>query len=351
MTEQQPAGVFPRCLRAMLDLDQYAFRGLHPDVFLGAASDRYAGWLGQVYTADRYAGRLTRRTHKVGGKSYVEQVLPVDSVSEYYEHFGLVELDFTFYRPLAAADGKPTQTYSLLQQYRQFLQDDDRIILKVPQVVFAQKLYRAGDFIDNPDYLSPDLFRRQFYEPADDLFGPLLVAMVFEQEYQKQGQRMDAAEFAQELGRFFRMVPIDSRYHVELRTESYLSKPVFEVLQEFGIGQVLSHWTWLPSLNRQFALAGRRFFNSGGQCVVRLMTPRRVRYENAYAMAYPFDQLVNGMLDPQMLEETVQLMHTAIREKIQINIVVNNRSGGNAPQIAKQIAGRFIESQTSDGRN
>ncbi|HBD10051.1 MAG TPA: hypothetical protein DCZ69_17505, partial [Syntrophobacteraceae bacterium] len=91
MTEQQPAGVFPRCLRAMLDLDQYAFRGLHPDVFLGAASDRYAGWLGQIYTAERYQGRITQRTKVVGDVPFTEAVLPVDSVAEYFEHFPVLE--------------------------------------------------------------------------------------------------------------------------------------------------------------------------------------------------------------------------------------------------------------------
>jgi uncharacterized protein YecE (DUF72 family) len=330
-----------------LDLDRFVFRGLHPDVFLGTASDRYAGWLGQIYTPERYAGHITRRTHKVGGKSYVEQVLPVESVAEYYQHFPVVELDFTFYRPLLDANGKPTQTFQVLQHYRQFLQDDDRIILKVPQVVFAQKLYRAGQVVENPDYLQPALFLRQFYEPAVELFGSLLTAMVFEQEYQRQGQRTDAVEFAQQLGQFFRAVPADARYQMEVRTESYLVEPVFNVLQQYGVGQVLSHWTWLPPLNRQFARSGRRFFNSGRQCVVRLMTPRRVRYEDAYARAHPFDQLVEGPQDPLMVEETVQLMHTAIREKIEINIIVNNRAGGNAPLIAQQIAGRFLESQAS----
>ena len=34
--------------------DQFQFRDLHPLVSLGAASDRYAGWLGQIYSERRY---------------------------------------------------------------------------------------------------------------------------------------------------------------------------------------------------------------------------------------------------------------------------------------------------------
>jgi len=331
------------------DIDKFQFRGLHPDVFLGTASDRYAGWLGQIYTPERYVGRITKRSHDVGGKTFAEEVLPVESVAEYFDHFRVVELDFTFYRPIADSAGKPTQTHQILRQYRQHLRESDRIILKVPQVVFAQKLRRGSGFTANPDYLQPDLFIRQFYEPATDLFGSLLTAMVFEQEYQRQSDRREPLDFARDLHAFFGAIPPDQRYQVELRTESYLAAPVFEVFRKYRVGQVLSHWTWLPPLQRQFDLAGRTFLNSGGQSVVRLMTPRNIRYEDAYARAHPFNRQVDGMMNVRMLEETVQLMHTAIREQVQINIIVNNRAGGNAPVIAQHIAGRFLESSLNPG--
>ena len=97
---------------------------------------------------------------------------------------------------------------------------------------------------------------------------------------------------------FFEAAPPDQRYHVEFRTESYLSKAIFAVLENFGVGQVLSHWTWLPPLAAQFTKAGGRFFNSGRQAIIRLMTPLGTRYEDAYAKAFPFDRLVEGMLSP-----------------------------------------------------
>ena len=81
-------------------LDKFQFRNLHPQVLIGTASDRYAGWLGQIYSQDRYQGRITKRTKIIGGKSFIEEVLPVDSVAEYFEHFTVLEIDFIFYRPL-----------------------------------------------------------------------------------------------------------------------------------------------------------------------------------------------------------------------------------------------------------
>jgi uncharacterized protein YecE (DUF72 family) len=338
------AGMATTPTNTTLDVDTFRFRGLHPDIYLGTASDRYAGWLGQIYTPERYVGRITRRTNTVGGKAFVEEVLPVESVAEYFEHFRVVELDFTFYRPILDGTGKPTRTMHILQQYRRFLGEGDRVILKVPQLVFAQKLRRTAGFVSNPDYLQPDVFVRQFYEPAVDLFGASLAGMVFEQEYQRKEDRREPDQFARELELFFAAVPLDSRYHVELRTESYLVDPVFDIFKNYGVGQVLSHWTWLPPLKVQFARAGHNFFNSARQCVVRLMTPRNVRYEDAYARAHPFNRQVDGMMDSKMVEETVQIMHTAIREQVQVDLIANNRSGGNAPLIVQQIARRFLES-------
>lgn len=126
------------------DLEKFRFRGLHPRVFIGTTTDRYAGWIGQIYSKERYQARISRRTHTVGGKSFVEEVLPIDSVGEYFEHFPVLEIDFTFYRPLLEKDGRPTQNYHVLREYRKYLGEEDQLVLKVPQLIFAQKLRRGG---------------------------------------------------------------------------------------------------------------------------------------------------------------------------------------------------------------
>ena len=89
-------------------IEKFQFRNLHPKILMGTASDRYAGWIGQIYTKQRYEGRISRRTNIVGGKSFVEETLPVESVEEYFEHFRVLEIDYTFYSFLMNEDGKPT---------------------------------------------------------------------------------------------------------------------------------------------------------------------------------------------------------------------------------------------------
>ncbi|MCK8600116.1 DUF72 domain-containing protein [Desulfoferrobacter suflitae] len=324
------------------DIERYRFRNLHPNVLIGTASDRYWGWLGQIYTPEKYQGRITKRTNKVGGKTFPEEVLPVDSVKEYFEHFGVLEIDYTFYRPLLDEKGEPTQTHRVLAAYREYIRDRDSVVLKVPQLVFAQKLKRGNRFVENDSYLDPDVFTRQFYRPAVKILGKSMAGLIFEQEYQRKDERISAKEMGMQLDAFFSKIPKDTRYHIELRTASYLDRAVFEVFAKHGVGQVLSHWTWLPPLRRQFAKAGRRFFNSGKQAIVRLMTPRDVRYEDAYAKAHPFDKIVDGMLSREMIEDTAVLMHAAVKRDVRMNVIINNRAGGNAPMIAQRIAGSFI---------
>jgi len=322
-------------------LEKFIFRDIHPKIQIGTASDRYAGWIGQIYTKGRY--EISSRSNRVGGKSFKEEVLPVESIKEYFQHFSVLEIDFTFYRPLLDGDLQPTQNYHVLQTYRKYLRENDRIILKVPQVIFAQKLWRGGALIENNDYLNAEIFTHQFYEPAVDILGDLLIGFIFEQEYQRKKERISPKEYVEGLDSFLRAIPKDKRYHIETRTDSYHIKSYFEVLQNHGVGNVLSHWTWLPPLRKQFLKSDKLFYNSGKQSIVRLLTPLRMRYEEAYMHAFPFDKMVEGMMKPQMIADTIEIMKEGIKDGACINVIVNNRAGGNAPLIAKEIAKTILE--------
>jgi uncharacterized protein YecE (DUF72 family) len=324
------------------DIENFRFRNLDPNIFLGMASDRYAGWIGQIYTEERYEGRISRRTKKIRGKSYLEKTLPVESVQEYFGHFPLLEIDYTFYSPLLDKDGKPTQTFYTLKRYRQYMGQNDRVILKVPQAISARKIHRGGRYDENSTYLNAELFIKQFYEPAIEILGKIFRGMIFEQEYQRKNERVPVKKLAEDLDGFFEAIPEDTRYHIELRTEAYLSPPVFKVLGRHGVGQVLSHWTWLPALKKQLMKAEDRVFNSGNQRLIRLMTPIGMRYEDAYAKAHPFDKPIDGMLQPGMVDETADFMRQAAEKGVFTNIIINNRAGGNAPIIAQRVVEQFL---------
>ena len=54
----------------------FLFRDLDPNILIGTASDRYAGWISQIYSEGRYEKGITRRSHKVGDKTFNEETLP-----------------------------------------------------------------------------------------------------------------------------------------------------------------------------------------------------------------------------------------------------------------------------------
>jgi len=76
--------------------------------------------------------------------------------------------------------------------------------------------------------------------------------------------------------------------------------------------------------------------------VIRLMTPLNMRYEDAYSKAYPFDRMVDGMLQPEMVLETVEILKNAIEKGMLVNLIINNRAGGNAPMMAQIIAEKLM---------
>jgi hypothetical protein len=42
-----------------------------------------------------------------------------------------------------------------------------------------------------------------------------------------------------------------------------------------------------------------------------------------------------------MIEDPAKIGNEAIKDKVQVNLIINNWAGGNAPQIAQKIADRL----------
>jgi hypothetical protein len=236
----------------------------------------------------------------------------------------------------------PTQTFHVLEKYKNHLKSNDLIVVKVPQAVFAPRIRQRSEFVENRHYLDADLFIRSFYQPAGDILGENLAGFIFEQAYQRKEDRSSVSDMAGDLDRFFKALPRDDRYHVEIRTAGLLKGPVLDTLEKNRIGLILSHWTWLPSLEEQYSLweEGGGFSNKA--LIIRLITPRNKTYAQTYHVAFPFDRLVEGMLREDMIEDTVEIIKGVISRGKRIYLLINNRAGGNAPFIAQRIADRFV---------
>ena len=330
-------------------VERYDFRGVRPGVRFGTASDRYAGWIGQVYPA-RYATKTSSSKRTLGGETFREEKVPVESVRDYFEHFEVLEVDFTFYRPLLKENGEPSSNYRALERYAQFAPAEARFLVKAPQMYFARTLRRGGDFADNPDFLDAEGCRTRFLEPLGEVLGKRAVGVIYQQEYQRKAGSPLPGENVEALATFFdRLAGEGPQAHVELRSGHLLTPGYFDFLAEAGLGFVFSHWTWLPMIRRQWRMAGERFTAANGEAVCRLLTPRDTKYAEAYAEAHPFDAPVPSLSDtPQardMVDDAAAFLFQAEAHGTILNLALNNRAWGNAPDLGRAIAHRALDAE------
>jgi len=331
-------------------VEHFDFRTVTPHVRFGTASDRYAGWIGQIYPP-HFEDQISTRRRKLGGQTFEERNLPIASVAHYFEHFGTLEIDFTFYRPLRDDDGEPTNNFFVLSKYADHAPDHASFLLKAPQQYFARTLRRSrggkAQYVDNPDFLDVEAYVARFHEPALEVLGDRLDGILFQQEYQRVSESPSPEKNVEALDDFFEQIPTDVQAHLELRSEHLLTDVYFDWLAERGLGYVFSHWTWLPPIRKQWSMCGERFTATDGNVVARLLTPRDMKYAEAYANAYPFDQRAPEIADTQqahdMVLDATALVFQAEAQNALLNLIANNRAWGNAPDLARTIALRVLD--------
>ena len=349
MSDRQPERRSVEARRA--EAERYDVRGVHPLLQFGSASDRYAAWIGQVYPRDVWAGEVTTRQKRVGGRSFEERLLPVASVEDYFLHFGVLEIDATYYRPLIEETGKPSPNLFLLEHYAEAAPASARFLLKAPQQVVARRLRRKVEgrwaFVENEAYLDAAVFTRQFVEPAQAKLGAKLAGVIVEQPYERARDSPKPEAFVAEWDRFFSEVPNDVPYHLEVRSSHQLTPGYVEWLANRDLGFCFSHWQWLPPIIDQWRLVGERFTSGAGTAVLRLIQPRDMAFDESFARAHPFEGPAPGLSDTagarRMVDEATALMYQAVEAGVALDVVCNNRAWGNAPDLARTLAGRFLD--------
>jgi len=332
------------------EVREFVFRHLHPRLHLGTASDRYAAWIGQVY-GEPWRSVVQTRTKKLGTGSFEERLLPIASVEEYFTRFPVLEIDFTYYRPLCKPDGSSDAPWFVLQEYARHAPPNAKFILKVPQAFFARIVRRSqggkATFVPNPGYLNASDYVQQFHTPATELLGERLAGIIFEQEFNRPADSPHPAEMVHSLDTFFAAIPGTVQAHLELRSPHLLSPAYFDFLRDRGLGFVFSHWTWLPPIREQWKLAGGGFSAANQTAICRILTPLGVKFEDAFARAYPFERPipeVEASPDTQrMVLDATALAFQAILQETDLFLILNNRAYGNAPNLAQRIALRILD--------
>ncbi len=137
---------------------------------------------------------------------------------------------------------------------------------------------------------------------------------------------MFAEEFFTRLDDFFRQLPKDFRYAVEIRNPGLLGPEYYKMLEAHGVAHVYNHWSSMPTLADQHSRMGTF---SAPFTVLRLLTPLKMSYEAAKKRAEPYNKIVGEL--PEMRRETVELVRKAVDENRRAYVLVNNRLEGNAP--------------------
>ncbi|MDF0643162.1 MAG: DUF72 domain-containing protein [Nitrospira sp.] len=282
---------------------------LSPLIRFGTSTWTYEGWQGQVYK-----------------KAYAKSRFARECLGEYCQYlyngeplFRTVGNDSTFYRP---------PTANQLRHYLTQIPEDFEMCFKVWEEltipVFAkQPRYgsRAGQ--PNPRFLDAKLFNELVLAPYREAkFQPHSGPFLF--EFQRHG--IPPEEFCGKLDAFFRHLPKDFRYAVEIRNAGLLGPTYRQVLDTHGVAHVYNHWSYMPPLAEQHRKMGRF---TAPFTVVRLLTPLKMSYEAAKKRAEPYTKIVEEL--PEMRRDTVELVRDAAAENRWVYALINNRSEGNAP--------------------
>ena len=289
-------------------------------VYLGTSSWKYPGWIGGVYTRDRYIWR-----GRVSNARFERLCL-----GEYAETFKTVCVDAAYYN-FPTGEG--------VRRLGALVPEDFRFGFKVTGEITIKHfpaLARFGPRAGRPNgnFLNAGLFADNFLEPCAEL-GPRLGLMIFEFSRFSAGDFPTADPFLEQLDEFLGRLPAGFRYGVEIRNVEFLGSAYFSTLARHGVAHVYNSWEAMPSVARQIELsegmAAAPFLGA------RLLLKPARAYADAVKHFSPYDQLKEPY--PEGVEAGALLARKGLQSqgKQDAYIYVNNRFEGNAPQTIRRM--------------
>ena len=302
----QAARLAPR-LRALAD------RG----VFFGTSSWKYEGWLGSIYSAERYAtrGRFSRKRFET------------DCLVEYAETFPVVCGDFAFYQFPTPESWERLFLGTPSTLKFGFKVPEDITVARWPR--HARYGNRAGN--ENEGFLNAKWFRTLFARRLEPYAGRV-ATLIFEFGTFARSTFASVDDFLSRLDPFLASLPGGFRHGVEIRNPEYLGPDYFALLASHGVAHVLNAWTRMPDLGTQMALPGAF---TADFSVVRALLSQGRGYDDAVRAFEPY-RLVREPNSPardalrQIAERSMHLRKPAF-------LFVNNRLEGHAPTTIEAV--------------
>jgi uncharacterized protein YecE (DUF72 family) len=279
-------------------------------LFLGTSSWKYEGWLGQIYSPERYLVR-----GRFSAKRFDEECL-----AEYAETFPIVCGDFAFYQFPTA-----TSWRKLFNQVPAPFQFAFKVPEEITLPVFPSLPrygLRAGQ--GNPNFLSAEMTQTQFL----DLLRPYAdrVALLVFELGAAIGRAFDGVNsFAEALSKFLASLPTTFRYGVEIRQAQFLEPEYFRALRENGVAHVFNSWTEMPGIDEQM---NSEAFTSNFTAARALIRPGR-GHENSVRMFAPYREVKEP--NAEVRAALRELLVRAKKRAEPTFVFVNNRLEGFAP--------------------
>lgn len=281
-------------------------------IWFGTSSWKYEGWLGQIYSEERYEyrGRFSK-------KRFEEECL-----SEYAETFPAVCGDFSFYQ-------FPSPAY--WQKLFASSPPSLRFAFKVPEeitvAVFpSHERYGSRAGLPNHSFLDPGVFRSLFTEPLLP-YRDRVAVLIFEFGAFSPAVFGNVAQFLEMLGPFLDLLPGGFRYSVEIRNPEFFRPEYLSCLSSHGVAHTYSSWTRMPELSVQRGFPGS---NTAPFTVTRALLEPGRRYEDAVQRFQPY----RAVQQPSMAARTGlrEIVKQARERREPAFVFVNNRLEGNAPE-------------------
>lgn len=307
-----PTPAFDRA-RLAARLNELARRG----VWIGTSSWKYPGWIGQIYTRERYLSR---------GR-FSQRLFDATCLAEYAGTFPAVCGDFSFYQ-FPSADYWRRLFASAPATLRYAFKAPEEVTVKVFP---GHARYGARAGLANPSFLNADLFAGAFLGPLEP-FREQIAAIIFEFGTFSRAAYPEPVRFFDDLRRFLAALPSGWRYSVEIRNREYLQPAYFACLREHGAAHVFNAWTRMPELGAQIAIPDAF---TAGFTVSRALLSQGRSYEQAVKTFEPY-QRVQQVNQParQALRDIIARAAAAGQPAF---VFVNNRLEGNAPQTIEAV--------------
>jgi uncharacterized protein YecE (DUF72 family) len=280
-------------------------------IYIGGSSWKYEGWLGQIYSRERYLSR---------GK-FSRKAFESDCLREYAETFPIVCGDFAFYQ-------FPTEEFwrKLFAQTPAGFQFAFKVPEQITCKVFpSHARYGPNAGKDNDEFLSARMFQEMFLRPLLP-YRERVAVLIFEFGTLNQRAFEDLPSFLDRLDPFLAALPAEFRYAIEIRNAEFLAPDYFSCLRNHRVAHVYNAWSRMPELGRQIAIPDSV---TADFTVSRALLRFGRSYEQAVATFRPYTEIRDP--NPETRDSMRQLIVRAQNSKRALFLFVNNRLEGNSP--------------------